>query len=76
MGARTTVRVKKHRARSQGAWSGAAWLAQRRQQLGAAVAARKLCPSGKPRRLTALDKGPNIAAWTPKHEAGVQHQKE
>ena len=74
MGVRTTLRLKKARAQYA---SGAAWLAQRRQELvGAAVAAQKPCPSGTPRLLTARDKGPNNAAWTKKHEAEAQHQKE
>ena len=72
MGVRTTLRLKKARAQYA---SGAGWLAQRRQELGAAVAAQKPCPSGTPRLLTARDKGPNNAAWTEKHEAEAQHQK-
>ena len=70
LGVRTTLRLKKARAQS-----GAGWLAQRRQELGAAVAAQKPCPSGTPRLLTARDKGPKNAAWTKKHEAEAQHQK-
>ncbi len=65
-GVRTTLRHKKAPAQYA---SGTAWLAQRRQELGAAVAAQKPCPSGTPRLLTARDKGPNNAAWTKKHEA-------
>ena len=72
LGVRTTLRLKKARAQYA---SGTAWLAQRRQELGAAVAAQKPCPSGTPRLLTARDKGPNNAAWTKKHEAEAQHQK-
>ena len=72
LGVRTTLRLKKARAQYA---SGAAWLAQRRQELGAAVAAQKPCPSGTPRLLTARDTGPNNAAWTNKHEAEAQHQK-
>ena len=70
MGVRTTLRLKKARAPSA-----SGWLAQRRQELGAAVAAQKPCPSGTQRLLTARDRGPNNAAWTKKHEAEVQHQK-
>ena len=68
---RTTLRLKKARAQD----APGAWLAQRRQEIGAAVAAQKPCPSGTPRLLTARDKGPNNAAWTKKHEAEAQHQK-
>ncbi len=71
LGVRTTL--KKTRAKSQGGAS--AWLAQRRRELGEAVATQKPCPSGTPRLLTARDKGPNNAAWTKEHEAELQHQK-
>ena len=76
LGVRATVRLQTQRAQSQGALSGATWLTQRRQKLGAAVAAQKQCLSGEPRLLTARDKGPKNKAWTKEHEAGLQHQQQ
>ena len=76
LGMRTTLRLKKRRAQSQGALSGAAWLTQRRQKLGAAVAAQKHCRSGEPRLLTALDKVPKNKAWSNQPEAELKHQQQ
>ena len=73
---RSTLLLKKRRAQSQGALSGAAWLTQRRQKLGAAVTAEKEGLSSEPRLLTASDKGPKNEAWSKEHEAELQHQQE